>query len=173
MGWFDKLSSKLGNFTTKVEKVADTIEEVSDKVEGVVEDVERTAVVVDKVTKTAEVLLKERTNELSLANILIERLRGEVLERVALAEAKIDVVASPTYRSVNAAEFKERVKSATPKIAGKIPENSEAIVTHYYENSLVVGMEVRWPQKKFFYLAKHELPNLDDVKAEMLDLIRV
>lgn len=173
MGWFDKLSTKLGNFTNKAEKVVDKIDEVSEKIEDVVEDVEQAVEVVDKVTKTAEELLEEKTNELSLANILIERLRGEILERVAEAEAKLDLVASPTYRSVNADEFKKAVKDASPKVAGKKPEKSEAIVTHYYENSLVVGMEVRWPQKKFYYLARREMPNLDQVKAEMLDLIRV
>lgn len=173
MGWFDKLASKLTKGSKAINDVVGKVETAVEKVERVAEEVKGATDTIGKVTKTAEELLIDKENELSLANIVIGRLRDEVLERVALLETKLDLIAAPNYRLVGEAEFKAAVKEAAKREAGAGPNSGEAIVTHYYENGLVVGMEVRWPQKKFYYVAKLELPSLEDVKNELREAIRV
>lgn len=173
MGWFDKLTSKLTKGSQAISDVVDKVESAVGKVEHVAEEVKGVTDTIDKVTKTAEELLLEKENELSLANIVIGRLREEILERVAHIETKLDLIAAPNYRLVSEAEFKTSVKGAAKREAGAGPNSGDAIVTHYYENGLVVGMEVRWPQKKFYYVAKLELPSLADVKNELREAIRV
>ena len=127
----------------------------------------------ETVTESAEELLQIRTNELSMANVLIERLRGEVLDRVAEVDSKIDKAMSPMYRLAGADEFKKAVKSSSKIPADKGPKGSEAVLINYYDKGFLRGVEIRWPQKRFYYLTSYEMPNLDMLKEELLNTIRV
>lgn len=173
MSWFEKAMKKFNRGVKKVEEVTEKIDDVVGTVDDAVEKVEEVKEVMETVTESAEELLQIRTNELSLANVLIERLRGEVLDRVAEVDAKIDKAMSPAYRLASESEFKDATKSSTKMPADKGPKGSEAVLINYYDKGFLRGVEIRWPQKRFYYLTSYTMPNLDTLKEELLDTIRV